>query len=145
MYIQFPRQMLFILTFLIQPYVQMNWVKNFSVLSHKTRFLQQYLVKTTTCYVQANNLNFIQSHHQLQDTLFGHVRSVAKLTSSASCSWWWLCYMSKHTFWSSACVAKPRSSASCSWWWLCYMSKRTLCTSACVLNILILAKMSKVM
>ena len=26
---------------------------------------------------------------------------------------------------SSACVAKPMSSASCSWGWLCYVSKRT--------------------
>ena len=27
--------------------------------------------------------------------------------------------------WTSACVAKPTSGASCSWWWLFYMSKCT--------------------
>ena len=25
----------------------------------------------------------------------------------------------------STCAAKPTSSTSCSWWWLCYMTKRT--------------------
>ena len=50
------------------------------------------------------------------------------------CSWWWLCYMSKGTLWTSFCVAIPTSSAPCSWWWLCYMSKRTLQTSTCVVK-----------
>ena len=57
---------------------------------------------------------------------------IVKPTSSASCSWWWLCYMSERTIWTSACVVKPTSSSSCSWWWLCYMLKRTIRTSACV-------------
>ena len=45
---------------------------------------------------------------------------VAKPMSSASCSWWWLCYMSKCNMWTSAGVAKLTSSGSCSWWQLCY-------------------------
>ena len=71
---------------------------------------------------------------------------VAKSMSSAFCSWWWLCYMSKRTCWqmlvlpsrclvgpaaddhffmsrnhvcTDAWVAKSVSSASSSWWWLC--------------------------
>ena len=31
-----------------------------------------------------------------------------------------------------ACVAKPTSGTSCSWWWLCYMSK-TMCGKVLVL------------
>ena len=57
---------------------------------------------------------------------------ISKLMSSASCSWWWLCYILKRIIWTSACVAKPMSNASCSWWWLCYMLKHIKWTSACL-------------
>ena len=50
--------------------------------------------------------------------------------SSASCSWWWLCYMSKCIIWTSVCAAKPMSSVSCSWLWLFYMSKCITKTNA---------------
>ena len=49
-----------------------------------------------------------KSHHQLQDALDialaaqAHVHlcilTFNESTSSASCSWWWLCYMSKRTY-----------------------------------------------
>ena len=35
-----------------------------------------------------------------------------------------LLYVKMHVQ-TSACVAKPTSGASCSWWWLCYMLKHT--------------------
>ena len=82
-----------------------------------------------------------EKHKSLNPKHFHKVKSVkSKITksssaaglSSAYCSWWWLCYMSKRIIWTSACVAKPASSASCSWWWLRYMSKRIIWTSACV-------------
>ena len=57
---------------------------------------------------------------------------VAKLPSTASCSWWWLCYMSKRIIWTSARVVRPTSIESCSWWCLCYMSTCIIWTSTCV-------------
>ena len=43
------------------------------------------------------------------------------------CSWWWLCYMSKRIL-LTVLVLPSQRRASCTWWWLCYMSKRTLLT-----------------
>ena len=38
----------------------------------------------------------------------------------------WITYLHVETHaWTCACVAKLTYSASCSWWWYCYMSKRT--------------------
>ena len=71
-----------------------------------------------------------RTRHWLGNTsscLYYAFRHITK--SSASWSWWWLCYMSKRIIWTSACVAKPMSSVSCSWWWLCYMSKSIIWTS----------------
>ena len=39
--------------------------------------------------------------------------------SIASYSWCDFCYNVESHVWTSACAAKLTSSASCSWWWLC--------------------------
>ena len=63
----------------------------------------------------------IKESHQLQDALdvglpiqaLVHKVCFDKVTSSVSCSWWWLCFMPKCTLWTSADIAKPTSSVSC--------------------------------
>ena len=43
-----------------------------------------------------------------------------------------LLYVKTHV-WTGVCVARLTSSASCNWWWLCYMSKHT-CEQVLVLS-----------
>ena len=59
-----------------------------------------------------------KSHHQLQDALHIELKAQTPVDTHE---------------WTSASVAKPTSSASCSWWWLCYMSKR-ICGQVLVLS-----------